>query len=481
MGNTMNDESVGRSAVQKASVLNPPVIPALSEFITGSQSARWPEEVYELARRHVLDTLAVIVACRDLRPSVLARNFALAQSGDTKKNATTILGTRDRAALTDAVFAGAMTGHAAEMNDFCPSAFVQPGPPVVCVALGLAELRRKSGEAVLRSVITGYELACRTPKALGTENLRRLGVSNHAVGAVFGAGAAAASIIGLPEERIADLLSYCAQQASGSWQWLLDIEHMEKAFVFAGMGARNGLQAALLVEAGFTGGADSLDRPGGWMASGMFTEPGSDINRAYLVEDLGTRFELPLVGYKRYPGGGPTQPAIEGLLDLLSKVDRRQVEHVRIELPGLLVDAFRDAAMPALNLPYLSAIILIDGKLDIDAAQSLERMQTDSAVKALMREVEILHDPAQQHKPSEPRAESARVTITLRSGERHTTFVGHVAGFPSHPMSRDDIEQKALELMLPRLGKKRAQALVERVWNIETLKEAGKLAEMMAT
>ena len=460
--------------------VQPPVMPALCEFIAGSQTAKWPEEAFDLAKRHILDTLAAIVICRDLKPSVLARNFALAQSGEARKNAVTILGTKERAALNDAIFASAMTGHGSEINDFCPSAFVQPGPPIVSVALGLAEQRAKSGEAVLRAVIAGYEISCRMPKALGVENLRRMGIANHGIGPVFGAGTAAASIMGLSRERIADLISYCSQLASGSWQWLLDIEHIEKAYVFAGMGAQNGLQAALLVEAGFTGVANNLDQPGGWMDSHMFTAPGSDINRAYLIEDLGKRFELPLVAYKRYPVGGPTQPTVHALLGLTSKIDRREVEHVKIEMPGLHVEAFQNAAMPALSLPYITAIILIDGELKFDQVDSRERFSNDAEVKDLMRKVEVLHDPQQTHKPGTPRTESARVTITLTGGKKHEVFVGHVPGYPSHPMSREDVEEKALGLMAPKLGEQRARAVVESVAHIERITNAAELAQMIA-
>src|SRR5262245_26920854 len=104
---------------KKAVSLEPRVMPALCDFIATSQTADWPEDMLDLGRRDILDTLASIVACRDLKPSLLARNFALAQSGDAPPaNAVTILGTRQRAALRDAIFAGAMTGHGAEINDF---------------------------------------------------------------------------------------------------------------------------------------------------------------------------------------------------------------------------------------------------------------------------------------------------------------------------------------------------------------------------
>src|SRR6185295_17873160 len=104
-----------------------PVTPALAAYIASSGTAKIPEEHRDLARQHILDTLASIVACRNLEPSVLARKYALAQSGTESRNAATILGTKDKASLSDAVFASAMAGHGAEINDFIPSAFVQPG------------------------------------------------------------------------------------------------------------------------------------------------------------------------------------------------------------------------------------------------------------------------------------------------------------------------------------------------------------------
>lgn len=455
----------------------PKVTAPISAFIAGIQTAPIPEDILDLGRRHILDTLASTVACRDLEPSVLARRYALAQSGDARRSAVTILGTRDRAALVDAAFASAMTAHGAEINDFIPSAFVQPGPSIVSAAIALAEQRRASGAQVLRAVLAGYELAGRVPKAIGNENLRRANIANHGIGPVFGTAAAAAAMIGLPAERISDLLTYCAQQASGSWQWMLDVEHIEKSFVFAGMGARNGLQAALFVEQGFRGVRDSFDNPAGWLNSAIFT--GHDADRNYLIEDLGRRWEMPETAYKRYPVGGPTQPAVHGLLQLLPQIDRERVASVRITMPGRW-QAFRDAAMPALNLRYLSAIILLDGRLDFVSAQSLERMAGDAKVRALMARVDVAHDPAQEHAPGEDRTESARVVVTQEDGRRLEVFVPYVVGFPSHPMSKADVETKALELMTPALGAARARAVVDQVWTLDRLRDGGRLAALIA-
>ena len=450
----------------------------LTEFIAGTREADWPEDTLELGRRHILDTLAAIVICRDLETAEVARKFALAQSGGIA-NGSTILGTQLRASLPDAIFASAMTGHGAEINDFNPSAFVQPGPSVVSTALTLAEREHRPGSEVLRAVIAGYELACRIPKALGVDRVRAMGVSGHGVGPVFGVAAAASSLLHFDETQIGDVLSYCGQQASGSLQWLMDVRHIEKSFVFAGMPARNGIHAALLVEAGLTGVPDVVDQAGSWFQGPMFSE-GDDYQLDYLTDDLGKRFEMPLVAYKRYPVGGPAQPVMDAMLRLTQGVAAEDVDQILIEMPGDAAAIFVGAEMPALNLPYLCSIILLDKKLDFDGAQSLERMHKDARVRELMPRVEVRQDPSQEVRPPAPRVESARVTLTRRDGTQEVDFVEHVRGFPANPMTHEEVEGKALELMVPKLGEKRAHAVVELVWGIDTLPDASVLIEAIA-
>ena len=272
------------------------------------------------------------------------------------------------------------------------------------------------------------------------------------------------------------MLSYCAQQASGSLQWLLDIGHVEKSFVFAGMPARNGVHAALLAEAGFTGVPDSLEAKGGWFTSRLFNAEGSDFNPGYLVEQLGARFEMPLVAYKRFPVGGPTQPVVQAMLELAPRVRREEIARIEIEMPGA-VAVFASAEMPALNLPYLCSVILIDGTLTFETADSQHRMATDAEVLRLMTRVSVTHDPAQE---AVPRKESARVTIRLQDGRSESVFVEHVRGYPSHPMTHEDVESQGPRPDEPSAGPAKTDALIDLVWRIDELPDAGVLAAMVA-
>ncbi len=449
------------------------VMPALTAYLAGARTAAVPAPIRERTRLHVLDTLASIVACHSLEASKLGRAYAHAMSDG---GGSPVFTSRATASPIDAVFANAMTAHAAEINDFIPSAYVQPGPSIVSAALEQARSNARSGHDLVNAVVAGYELAGRVPKAIGTRNLWLAGLANHGVGPVFGTAAASAAMLGLDALQCNHMLAYCAQQASGSWQWMLDVRHVEKAFVFAGMGARNGMQAAIMADLGFTGVPESLDTQGAWFRWPALTGEGSDPGR--LIAGLGTDFELSLAAMKRYPVGGPTQPAVRALLDLQQSVDARRIASIRVEMPGS-ADTFRRANMPALNIPYLAAIIMLDGRLDFVAAQSLERMANDTAVRAFAEKVEVVADPAQETGEGEDRTESARVTLTMTDGTQKSRYVPYVPGFPTHPLSKDEVETKARELVEPVLGAAGAARLIALCDGLDGLETVEPIIDVM--
>ena len=211
----------------------------------------------------------------------------------------------------------------------------------------------------------------------------------------------------------------------------------------------------------------------------MFRQ-GADHNPAYLIEDLDTRSELPLTAYKRYPVGGPTQPAVQGIMELLPQTSPQTVESIVMEMPGRW-DAFRNAEMPALNLRYLASIMLIDGRLDLVSAQSRERFNTDSQVHALMEKMDVIHAPDLEVAEGEERTEPARVTLVDSRTGTHNVFVPFVRGFPSHPMTRDDVLDKARELMAPVLGNGRTEEVIDATMNIEHLDRAADILPMIAS
>jgi 2-methylcitrate dehydratase PrpD len=449
------------------------VMPALTGYIADAAQHAVPGDVRERARLHVLDTLASIIACHTLEAAQLGRAYAADMGG---RGDSPTLGSSQTAPPIDAVFASAMTAHAAEINDFIPSAYVQPGPAIVSAALETARSRGRSGHDLISAVIVGYEIAGRLPKAIGTRNLYLAGLANHGIAPTFGTAAACAPLLGLDRMQVNHMIAYCAQQASGSWQWLLDVRHVEKAFVFAGMGARNGLQAAHMARLGFTGVPDSFDNDKAWFRWRAFQGQGS--NHASLVDGLNQRWELQLAAMKRYPVGGPTQPAVRALLDLRRTIAPDQVRAIVVAMPGE-ASTFERANMPALNIPYLAAIIMLDGRLDFVAAQSLERLSTDKAAAEFARRVTVVQDNAQDSGEGADRTESARVTVTLTTGEQVERFVPYVPGFPTHPLTKAEAEEKARELVVPVLGVSKANELIALCDRLDTARSVDPLVALM--
>jgi hypothetical protein len=93
--------------------------PTISSYIANIRTAQVNPEFLELGKRHILDTLAAAVSCKDLEPAMLGRKYALAKSADAK-NGATMLATKERVGLVDAAFGSAMIVHGSEINDFIP-------------------------------------------------------------------------------------------------------------------------------------------------------------------------------------------------------------------------------------------------------------------------------------------------------------------------------------------------------------------------
>ena len=127
---------------------------------------------------------------------------------------------------------------------------------------------------------------------------------------------------------------------SGIWSWARDTEHIEKAFDFGGMGARNGVTAALMVQAGFTGVADVLDGEHN-MLEALSTEPRPE----EMVAGLGRRFFVTETAIKMFSVGYPIQAPLDALLALRREhgLTPANVERIVVRLPA---DGARDRRQP---------------------------------------------------------------------------------------------------------------------------------------
>jgi hypothetical protein len=80
--------------------------------------------------------------------------------------------------------------------------------------------------------------------------------------------------------------------------------------------------------------------------------------------------------------------------------------------------------------------------------------------------------------PAAPR--SGRVTVTLKDGRTVSHFTRHAPGTPENPMATEQVNAKARALMAPVLGARNAEAVIQRVNDLEALQDVRALRPYLA-
>ena len=230
----------------------------IAAYLTAVPTQSLPQEVATKAKCHLIDTLAAIISGTRLKAGRKATAFIAGQGGTPEAS---VWGTGIKTTAINAALANGIAAHADETDDSHLEGRFHPGCAVVPAALGVGEAKGRSGKAVLNAVAAGYDIGARFSIALGVSGPRTATHSTHSLGALFGATGAATALMDFNVAQASSALSYAIQQASGIPYWERDTEHVEKAFDFGGMGARNGVAAAVMVDAGMSGVLDPLEGP----------------------------------------------------------------------------------------------------------------------------------------------------------------------------------------------------------------------------
>jgi 2-methylcitrate dehydratase PrpD len=438
---------------------------ALAAYIAQAPALRLPAEVAEKARHHILDTLAAMVSGSRLPPGPIAIAYVRRLGGTPQAS---VAGSRVVTSCVNAALANGMLAHADETDDSHAPSRNHPGCAVVPAALAAAEAKHASGEQLLRAVVLGYDVAARMNYALGADAFAFSGRMTHSFGGTFGAGAAAAALLGLDAPGARHLLSYCAQQASGVGSSVRDADHIEKAFDFGGMPARNGIAAATMVAAGFTGVDDVFSGERNFFqAYAVEPDPGK------LADGLGQRFEILGTNIKKWSAGSPAQSAIDALLHLMDTkgLAARNIKAITVQLPTGSDRTVDRTPAPDVNIQHLLAMLLIDGTLTFRSIHDHARMG-DPAILKLRAKIQVV--PSDELLHARPRRQ-AIVEADTNDGERHSHRVVAVRGTADNPMERAEVEAKARDLMGGVLGRKRTDTLIGAIRDLAGVKNMARL------
>jgi 2-methylcitrate dehydratase PrpD len=446
-----------------------PVMHRLSSYIASALRRPLPPAVIEKTKHHILDTIAAMVSGSRLLPGMKAISYVGTLGGVKEAG---VIASRIVTTAVNAALANGMLAHADETDDSHAPSLTHPGCGIVPAALAMAERQRRNGTAFLRAVALGYDVGCRLTQALDAYQFRNDGHSTHSFGPMFGAAAAAGALAGLSEHQVRYLLSFTVQQASGVSCWMRDREHVEKAFDFGGMPARNGVAAATMVAHGFTGVDDALAGE-----RNFFVAYGRKPDPSALTRGLGTTYEIMNTNIKRWSVGSPIQAPLDSLHALIRDhgIKAQDVESVVVRVARQGANTVDNRAMPDICMQHMCAVVLIDGGVTFVSSHDEKRMR-DRQVLALRSHIELRGDDAlSAAMPSR----QGIVEVSLRDGRKLKHHTRAVRGTAENPMTRAEVDEKSFDLMAPIIGKARARKLCDVAWKLERVRNVRGLRPLL--
>ncbi len=374
-----------------------------------------PPDVMLVAKHCILDWLGVTLAgAREPVVKILVESACAADGGDE----AALLGLGARSSLLGAALVHGTAAHALDYDDTHWGLQGHPSAPVLGALWGLSERERLSGSRLLAAFVAGVEVECTLGRWLNPEHYAR---GFHATGTLgtFGAAAAAAHALGLPEPAWLNAFGLAGTQAAGLKS---GFGSMAKP-LHAGRAAHAGLMSALLAAGGFTANPSILEDPQGFAAThGSSTFAGAPRDSHEILETL----------FKYHATCHLTHATIEGLRELAQAHQFAASDVARVELSvdetclGVCAIERPATGMQAkFSLKMCAAMALLGDRT--------EDPSTFSDARANAREVrELAERVAVRVKPMA--ATHTEISVQLSDGR--ALAIAHDSGTPERDLAR---------------------------------------------
>ena len=436
-----------------------------------------PAVVHEVKRR-VLDSLACAYGALGAPPCKVARRMAMSTS---MKGGATVWGTRHRTVPELAAFANGSLVRYLDFNDTYLSK--EPAHPSdnIPACLAVAESLNANGKQLIQAIVLAYEVQCRLCDAAA---LRPRGWDHVTYGA-FSTALSVAKLWKLSKDRMIHAINLAGITAGALRQTRVGEVSLWKACAFANS-ARNAIFAARAAREGMTGPPAMFEGEKGFMKviSGTFSLAG-------LGGEPGVPFKILDTYIKPRPLEYHAQSAVEAAFDVRQQIltahgeiDLSQIAlievgsfDVAIEIIGRDPEKWQPKTRETADhsLPYCVAIALMDGRLSPQSFSN-KRLQ-DQTLHHLMQKVKV--EEVKEFTELYPNAMPTNIRVRMRGGQVFSSRVDYPQGHPRRPLSDGDLELKLYSLADRKIDRGKVKGLIERVWELETLKNVGTLSAAM--
>jgi len=449
----------------------------LAGFLAGLRGSQVDAFARHAARRHLIDTLAAVIAGAGQEVTGIAERVLAGVHGTGHVPVPGFAARYD--VLTSAYLAGT-AGHGLELDDGYRSGSVHPGTVVVPAAWSLAAANGATGEDLLLAVIAGYEAVCRIAAAAHPRSRWR-GFHNTGIAGVFGAAAAAGRLLGFDADQMEAAFGTAASSAAGLFSFLAggDVKRTHP-----GHAAREGLLAALLTREGLAAPKGVLEFKDGFFnafAGGEKDPATIDILHSG-DNNPKSAFAVANCYMKPYACCRHIHAAIDGVLHIVAEHDLAPEDVARLEFGTYAVAAahaevgWSEMTTAQMSFPFVIAATLVRRRASLHEFGTAER--ADGRILAQTGKVHVHVDP--ECEADYPRKRAAKTRIDTVDGRVFEHYMPEPYGAASNPLTDAALEEKFLGLAAPVLGAARARAALDALWTIDTCANMAEVAALLA-
>ena len=450
----------------------PTLVEQLSTYAASLSYDDLPPEVVRQTKRLVIDTIGCALGGYWSDPARIARDVA---ATTRSSEPVTIIGSGEHTTLDMATFANGVMIRFLDFNDGYTSVGESGHPSdSVAAVLTTGELRRRPGKEVIAATVLAYEVFCRVCDQV---DLKPLGFDHVTVGGMAST-AAAARLLGLSEGEIAQAFNLGIAPNIALYQTRIGRVSMWKGCAYANA-SRNAVFAAMLAAHGMTGPSPIFEGEGGYFRA--------ITRKPFELAALGGKghpYKIMECSIKRFPLGQYSQTVVEAALQLRSRVGAPDdIAEIRIETvttairlmagdPDKWSPTTRETADH--SMPYTVAVALIYG--DVQEEHFGSRYLQDPKIQALTQRVKVQASAEADRRM--PDAMLCRMQVVTTGGTTHEASVEYHKGHWKNPMSDAEVETKFRKLASAVLDPRRTDRLLESLWRLEELPDAGEIVRL---
>jgi 2-methylcitrate dehydratase PrpD len=416
-----------------------------------------PHDVRQMARLALYDGIGCTLACSLLPVAHRMVDFVRVVGGPPE---CSMIGFPLRTSVLNAALVNGTLSHADEVDAI--DDFSTRGSHVLAASMASAltagQLARTSGQEVTRAVALGYELSKRV-HAVAARAQRDTGRASGPfdAGNTMGAAAAAGISLGLPPDRMEVALSLAGHLACGITPFGREANHMAKSFTRGGLGAKNGVTAALMAKVGYDAPLDIFDGPQGFFHSYLGVEgPGPEF-----LAGLGQEFSIRGLIFKRQSAGGGLQAPRQTLLEIISEngLAADNIAEILVEMrPSDINSYFTSMRHPA-DCGDALAVAAVYGGMGFREAHQ-ETCYKSPQVRSMREHIKV---QARHDWTEEERRLHTVVTVTAKDGRKLRKEADY------RRMTEEELDAKFSHLVSLRAGETKAKELARILKRLDTV------------